>query len=285
MNSSKRRLFRRFCHRRLAVLGLVLLFVVVLVALLAPVVYPIDAAEMIAPPLLWPGQSAAFPLGSDQLGRDIAAGLAHGARTALLIGIASTGTAMSIGVVVGAFCGYYAGRFVEIALMRLIELFQTMPQFILVLVMVALFSPSLVVTITSIAAVSWPPVARLVRAEVMSLREREFVQAAVALGRRDAGIIFVEILPNCLAPIIVTSSIMVASAILTEAGLSFLGLGDPNLITWGGMIGEGRNNMRTAWYLVAEPGAALLLTIVSLSLVAEGLNDALNVRWPGRPLA
>lgn len=285
MTLSMRGLFRRFCHKRSAVFGLALLLVVVLVAMLAPVLYPVDAAEMIAPPLLWPGQSLSFPLGTDQLGRDIAAGLAEGARTTLLIGIVSTGTAVSIGVVVGAFSGYYAGRFAESALMRLVELFQTMPQFILVLVMVALFSPSLVMTIVAIAAVSWPPVARLVRAEVMSLRERDFVQAAVALGRRDSGIIFVEILPNCLAPIVATSSIMVASAILTEAGLSFLGLGDPNLVTWGSMIGEGRNDLRTAWYLVAEPGAALLLTVLSLGLVTEGLNDALNVRWLVRPLA
>jgi peptide/nickel transport system permease protein len=277
-----RGLFRRFCHKRSAVLGLALLFVIVLVAILAPVLYPLDAAEMIAPPLLWPGQSRSFPLGSDQLGRDMAAGLAYGARTALLIGVVSTGAAMSIGVVIGAFSGYYAGRFVESALMRVVELFQTMPQFILVLVMIALFSPSLKMTIVAVAAVSWPPVARLVRAEVMSVRERDFVQAAIGLGMRASVIVFAEILPNCLAPIIVTSSIMVASAILIEAGLSFLGLGDPNLVTWGSMIGQGRNNLRSAWYLVAEPGIALLLTVLALNLVTEGLNDALNVRLPTR---
>jgi peptide/nickel transport system permease protein len=277
-----RNLFRRFCQKRSAILGLALLFVIVLVAILAPVLYPIDAAEMVAPPLLWPGQSLSFPLGSDQLGRDMAAGLAYGARTALLIGMVSTGAAMSIGVVIGALSGYYAGRFVESVLMRMVELFQTMPQFILVLVIIALFSPSLVMTIVAVAAVSWPPVARLVRAEVMSLRERDFVQAAIGIGMRASVIVFAEILPNCLAPIIVTSSIMVASAILTEAGLSFLGLGDPNLVTWGSMIGQGRNNLRSAWYLVAEPGIALLLTVLSLNLVTEGLNDALNVRLPTR---
>jgi peptide/nickel transport system permease protein len=164
----------------------------------------------------------------------------------------------------------------------MVELFQSMPQFILVLVMIALFSPSLMMTVVAIAAASWPPVARLVRAEVMSMRERDFVQAAIGLGMRASVIVFAEILPNCLAPIIVTSSIMVASAILTEAGLSFLGLGDPNLVTWGSMIGQGRNNLRSAWYLVAEPGIALLLTVLSLNLVTEGLNDALNVRLPTR---
>jgi peptide/nickel transport system permease protein len=277
-----RNLFRRFCQKRSAILGLALLFVIVLVAILAPVLYPIDAAEMVAPPLLWPGQSLSFPLGSDQLGRDMAAGLAYGARTALLIGMVSTGAAMSIGVVIGALSGYYAGRFVESVLMRMVELFQTMPQFILVLVIIALFSPSLMMTIVAVAAVTWPPVARLVRAEVMSVRERDFVQAAIGIGMRASVIVFAEILPNCLAPIIVTSSIMVASAILTEAGLSFLGLGDPNIVTWGSMIGQGRNNLRSAWYLVAEPGIALLLTVLSLNLVTEGLNDALNVRLPTR---
>jgi peptide/nickel transport system permease protein len=275
-------LFGRFCHKRSALLGLALLLVIALVAVLAPVLYPIDAGEMIAPPLLWPGQSASFPLGSDQLGRDMAAGLAHGARTALLIGMVSSGAAMSIGILIGAFSGYYAGGLLESALMRVVELFQTMPQFILVLVMIALFSPSLTMTVVAIAAVSWPPVARLVRAEVLSLRERDFVKAAVSIGTRESVIIFREILPNCLAPIIVTSSIMVASAILIEAGLSFLGLGDPNLVTWGSMIGQGRSNLRSAWYLVAEPGIALLLTILSLNLVTEGLNDALNVRLPTR---
>ena len=275
-----RGLFGRFCHKRSALLGLALLLIIALVAVLAPVLYPIDAGEMIAPPLLWPGQSASFPLGSDQLGRDMAAGLAHGARTALLIGIVSSGAAMSIGILIGAFSGYYAGGLLESALMRVVELFQTMPQFILVLVMIALFSPSLMMTIVAIAAVSWPPVARLVRAEVLSLRERDFVKAAVGIGMRGSVIVLTEILPNCLAPIIVTSSIMVASAILIEAGLSFLGLGDPNLVTWGSMIGQGRNNLRGAWYLVAEPGIALLMTVLSLNLVTEGLNDALNVRLP-----
>jgi peptide/nickel transport system permease protein len=272
--------FGRFCHKRSALLGLALLLVIALLAALAPVLYPIDPGEMIAPPLLWPGQSASFPLGSDQLGRDMAAGLAHGARTALLIGMVSSGAAMSIGVAIGAFSGYYAGGLLESALMRVVELFQTMPQFILVLVMITLFSPSLMTTIVAIAAVSWPPVARLVRAEVLSLRERDFVKAAVSIGMRESAIVFGEILPNCLAPIIVTSSIMVASAILIEAGLSFLGLGDPNLVTWGSMIGQGRNNLRSAWYLVAEPGSALLLTVLSFNLVTEGLNDALNARLP-----
>jgi peptide/nickel transport system permease protein len=275
-----RGLFCRFCHKRSAVLGLALLLLISALAILAPVLYPVDAGEMIAPPLLWPGESAAFPLGSDQLGRDMAAGLAHGARSALLIGLVSSAVAISIGVAIGAFCGYCAGGLLESVLMRVVELFQTMPQFILALVVISLFSPSFLMTIVAIATVSWPPIARLVRAEVLSLRGRDFVKAAIGMGMRDPLIVLVEILPNCLAPIVVTSSLVVASAILTESGLSFLGLGDPNLVTWGSMIGLGRSNLRSAWYLVAEPGAALLLTVLSLNLVTEGLNDALNVRLP-----
>ena len=275
-------LFSRFCHKRSAVFGLALLLLISALAILAPVLYPVEPGEMIAPPLLWPGESAAFPLGSDQLGRDMAAGLAHGARSALLIGMVSSAAAISIGVAIGAFCGYCAGSMLESALMRVVELFQTMPQFILALVVISLFSPSFLVTIVAIATVSWPPIARLVRAEVLSLRQLDFVKAAIGMGMRDPLIVLVEILPNCLAPIVVTSSLVVASAILTESGLSFLGLGDPNLVTWGSMIGLGRSNLRSAWYLVAEPGTALLLTVLSLNLVTEGLNDALNVRLPTR---
>ena len=277
-----RGLFSRFCHKHSAVFGLALLLLISALAIFAPVLYPVEPGEMIAPPLLWPGESAAFPLGSDQLGRDMAAGLAHGARSALLIGMVSSAVAISIGVAIGAICGYCAGTVLESALMRVVELFQTMPQFILALVVISLFSPSFLVTIVAIATVSWPPIARLVRAEVLSLRERDFVKAAIGMGMRDPLIVLVEILPNCLAPIVVTSSLVVASAILTESGLSFLGLGDPNLVTWGSMIGLGRSNLRSAWYLVAEPGTALLLTVLSLNLVTEGLNDALNARLPTR---
>jgi peptide/nickel transport system permease protein len=272
-----RALFGRFCGKRSALVGLALLLIVAGIAAAAPVLYPGDPAEMVASPLLHPGQDWVFPLGSDQLGRDLAAGLAHGARTALLIGFVSTSAALLVGVAAGAVAGYYGG-WIESAVMRVTELFQTMPQFILVLVLVVLFTPSITTTIIAVALVSWPPVARLVRAEVLSLREREFVESCFTIGMSRPAIIFSQILPNCLAPIIAFSSIMVASAILIEASLSFLGLGDPNLVTWGSMIGQGRNHLRTAWFLVTEPGVALLVTVLSLNLISEGLNDALNPR-------
>ncbi len=267
--------WNRFRRKRSAVLGLVLLLLIIAAAITAPLLYPGDPADMVADPLLWPGTSLAFPLGSDPLGRDLAAGIMWGARGALLIGGVSTAAGLVIGTCVGAVSGYYSG-WVNDVLMRITDMFQTMPQFILAVVLVAIFQPSLRSIITALALVSWPPVARLVRAEFLTLREREFVQSCYAIGMRESTIIWGQILPNCFTPIIVTSSIMFASAILTEAGLSFLGLGDPNVVTWGAMIGAGRESMRSAWYLVVVPGGAIVAIVLALNLVGEGLNDALN---------
>jgi peptide/nickel transport system permease protein len=267
--------WRQFRRKRSALLGLCLLLAICLMAAAAPWLFPGDPGDLVAPPLLWPGQDPAFPLGSDPLGRDVTAGIFHGAGTALMIGAISTCVALAIGIGVGALAGFYGG-WVNDVLMRITEMFQTMPQFILAVVLVAIFTPSVGAIVTALALVSWPPVARLVRAEFLSLREREFVQSCYAIGMSQRAIILTQILPNCLTPVIVTASIIAASAILTEAGLSFLGLGDPNVVTWGAMIGAGRDSLRTAWYLVTIPGVAILATVLSLNLVGEGLNDALN---------
>jgi peptide/nickel transport system permease protein len=160
--------------------------------------------------------------------------------------------------------------------------FQTIPPFIFAIVLVAIFQPTVTTIVLAIGTVSWPAVARLVRAEVMALREREFVQACIAIGMNDARIIFLHILPNTLAPVIVTASLMVATAILTEAGLAFLGLGDPNVMSWGTIIGAGRDVLRSAWHITAIPGVAILLTVLALNLVGEGLNDTLNPRLKHR---
>jgi len=163
-------------------------------------------------------------------------------------------------------------------LMRTTEAFQTIPPFVFVIVVVVIARPSIRSIILAIALVSWPAVARLVRAEFVALRHREFVQGCRAVGMGDLRIIFRQILPNALAPIIVTASIMVATAILTESALAFLGLGDANVMSWGSMIGAGREMLRTEWYLTAIPGLAILLTVLALNLIGEGLNDALNPR-------
>jgi peptide/nickel transport system permease protein len=276
-----RRFARSFTRRWTAPAGLGILLLVVAMALGAPALFPEDPFSMVTRPLQWPGENPAYVLGSDMLGRDVLAGICHGARVSLAIGAAATAAALGAGVLIGALAGYHGGRLDDL-LMRGTEAFQTIPPFVFVIVVVVIARPSIASTILAIALVSWPAVARLVRAEFLALRQREFVQACRAVGMGDLRIIFRQILPNALAPIIVTGSIMVATAILTESALAFLGLGDPNVISWGSMIGAGREMLRTEWYLTAIPGFAILVTVLALNLVGEGLNDALNPRLRNR---
>jgi peptide/nickel transport system permease protein len=263
-------------RNRAAVAGLVVLLAVAVMALAAPLLYPGDPWDMVAEPFLQPG-APGYPAGTDMMGRDIAAGLFHGARVSLLIGLVATSVALLIGVTLGALAGYFGGR-ADNVLMRLTELFQTIPAFLFAIVLVAIFRPSVTTVVLAIGVVSWPPVARLTRGEFLSLRGRDFVQACIAMGMGDARIIALHVLPNALAPIVVTGSLMVATAILTEAGLAFLGLSDPNVMSWGSIIGAGREVLRTAAWITALPGLAILLTVLAINLVGEGLNDALSPR-------
>ena len=267
---------RAFARNKGAVLGTVVLLLILLMATIARLLFPFSPWDMQGVPFARPGEMG-FILGSDSLGRDIAAGIAYGARVSLLVGFVSTAVALIAGVTLGAVAGYFAGV-VDDAIMRFTEFFQTIPGFILATVLVAIFSPSIKSIVLAIAVVSWPPVARVIRAEFLSLRSREFVQAAEVLGQSRVAIICGEILPNALSPLIVLTSLMVANAILLESGLSFLGLGDPNLMSWGFMIGAGRSLIRLAWWMSVFPGFAILLTVLSLNLVGEGLNDAFNPR-------
>jgi peptide/nickel transport system permease protein len=276
-----RRLARGFFRRWTAPFGLAVFLGVLAMAVSAPYVFPEDPFAMVTRPLLWPGENRAHLLGSDMLGRDVLAGIFHGARVSLAIGAAATAAAVVAGVLVGAFAGYYGGALGDL-LMRGTEAFQTIPPFVFVIVVVVIARPSIASIVLAIALVSWPAVARLVRAEFLALRHREFVQACRAVGMGDLRIVFRQILPNALAPIIVTASIMVATAILTESALAFLGLGDPNVISWGSMIGAGREMLRTEWYLTAIPGLTILVTVLALNLIGEGLNDALNPKLRDR---
>ncbi|MFM8556832.1 MAG: ABC transporter permease [Betaproteobacteria bacterium] len=260
-----------------ALTGALLLVCTVVVALLAPWVYPGDPLAMVTRPLVGPGESITHPRGSDSMGRDVLAGIAHGARISLTVGLVAAVLSVVIGVLVGAVGGYFGG-WADDLLARITELFQTVPSFLLVIVLVTIWRPTSPVVVIAIGVASWPVSARLVRAEFRSLREREFVLAARAQGYRHLRIIFSEILPNAAPPVIVTGSVLVATAILMESALSFLGLTDPNVVSWGRMVGEGREFLRSAWYLSAAPGLAIVLTVLSLNLVGDGLNDAFNPR-------
>ncbi len=271
---------RAFARHPSGLVGLVLLLLVLIVALTAPIFFPLSPWEMVAAPFV-PPFSEDMLLGSDTLGRDIASGIAHGARVSLLIGAASALAALLIGVLVGSIAGY-AGGIVDTLLMRMTELFQTMPAVIFAILLVATFSPSLATIILAIGAVSWPPLARLTRAEFLRLRHREFVEAAICQGEPTRRIIFSHILPNAISPILVTASLTVATAILIESVLSFLGLGDPNLMSWGFMVGSSRTVIRQAWWMCVFPGLAILVTVLAINLLGEGLVDVLNPRLARR---
>lgn len=269
--------WKLFLRNRSAVVGLVILiFVIALaLALVAPLIYPTDPFRMVGPPMSPPLEGYLF--GTDTLGRDIMAGIAHGARTSLMIGLIATTVALGIGGLIGGLAGYYGGWIDEL-LMRITEVFQTIPSFIFAILLVAVLTPSIENIIIAIAVVSWPALARLVRGEVMSMRNREFVQANVVMGMADWRILLMQVLPNCLSPIIVAASLLVATAILIESGLAFLGLGDPNVMSWGFQVGAGRSVLRQSWWICTFPGIAIMLTVLAINLVGEGLNDALNPR-------
>ena len=265
----------RFIRHKPAVIGLILLMLVILAAALAGVLAPADPFALVGKPFQPPfGEHV---LGTDMLGRDLAAGVLYGARTTLLVGLVATTIATLVGVAIGGLAGYFGGR-LDSLLMRFTELFQTIPFFLFAILLVAVLGASIRSVIFAIAVVSWPPMARLVRGEFMAMRNREFEQACVAMGMGHLRIIFVHILPNTLSSIIVTGSLMVATAILIESGLSFLGLSDANTMSWGFIIGSGRTVLRTAWWICAMPGAAILMTVMAINLVGDGLNDALNPR-------
>ena len=266
---------RLFSRNRGAVFGTIVLMVVVLVGVFCSVMFEQSPWMMVAQPLMLPFEDAQFPLGTDMLGRDIAAGLAYGARVSLLVGLVSTLVAVLVGVLIGSVSGYYGG-WIDDAMMRFTEFFQTIPQLAMAVVLVAILGPSIYSIVGAIAVVSWPPVARLVRGEFLTLKQREFVQAAVVIGQRPSRIIFTQILPNAISPIIVTASLMIATAILTESSLAFLGLGDRNMMSWGFMIGASRTMLREAPWMSIMPGVAILMTVLAINLIGEGLNDAMN---------
>lgn len=265
---------RMFLRNPSAIAGMVMLLLILLVAIAGPWVDPADPFEIRSAPFTPPFSEDAW-LGSDYLGRDVLTTLIYGGRATLLVGAVAALLSVAIGITLGAFAGYYGGK-VDAALMRLTEFFQVLPALLFAMVVVTLFSPSLVTVTLAIGIVSWTGTARLTRAEFLKFRSLEFVRAERAIGASNARIIWKVILPNALPPLVVSATLAVGAAILFEAGLSFLGLGDPNQMSWGLMIGSSRQYVLSCWWAVAFPGAAIFVTVLAVSLIGDGLNDALN---------
>lgn len=268
--------WRRYKKNRGAVTGLAILIGYLAIALLADVIAPNPPLKIsIGAPFTPPG--ASFIMGTDDLGRDLLSGVLHGSRTSLLIGFSAATISATIGMLLGAISGFFGGR-IDDLIMRITEIFMVIPTFFLILVVVAVVGPSIITIILVIGILSWPVSARLVRSEFLTLKERPYVEAARALGASPRTLIFREIMPNAWAPLIINTSLEVGRAILTEAGVSFLGLGDPTVPSWGQMLNNAQSFLRVAWWFSAFPGIAISLIVLALNLIGDGLNDALNPR-------
>lgn len=263
-----------FRRNRGALFGLTLLIAIIAVSIFGPMIYDTDPFRPVTRPRLSPSDSDLL-LGSDYLGRDIWAGLLVGGRVTLLMGLAAGFITVTIGLIIGALSGYYGGM-VESALMRFTELFQVLPAILFAMIIVLSWGPTVKNLIIAISIVIWPQTARLARAEFLRLRNLEYVKAARAMGAGDLRIMTRIILPNAAPPLIVSATLIVAAAILFEASLSFLGLGDPNTMTWGLMLGNNRDWILKTWWAVTFPGLAIFLTVLAISLVGDGLQDAFN---------
>lgn len=277
-NASNFRTFlRRLLRNRLAAAGgIVVLFLFVVAAF--PSAFSrhdpnrIDILRILAPP------SAEHPLGTDELGRDVLARMVHGARISMQVGFVAMGIATAIGLAVGLIAGFY-GRWVDAVLMRFVDIMLCFPSFFLILAVIAFLGPSILNIMAIIGLTSWMGAARLVRAETLSLKERDFVAAARAQGAGSLRIIFRHILPNAISPVLVSATLGIAGAILTESALSFLGIGvQPPTPSWGNMLIAGKQTLGTAWWLSVFPGLAILVTVLGYNLLGEGVRDAMDPR-------
>jgi len=268
-------LLRRLRGRPLGLLGLIGAGLFMGIAVIGPWIAPADPFALGSGGLLPPGRG--HWLGTDDLGRDLLSGVLYGARVSLLVGLAAASGAVLIGVSVGAAAGYWRGRLDEV-LMRLTEWVLVVPQFLIVLVVAAIFGADLRLVVAVLALVGWPTVARLTRAQFLSLGDREFVVAARGIGASDPRIIGRQILSNALPPIVVAGSLQIPAAILAEASLRFLGLSDPHVLSWGGMLNQAQNFLQQAWWMPFFPGAAIFFTVLSFNLAGEALNEMLDPR-------
>jgi len=275
--SPGRQALAMFVRNRAAVVGFVLFVLIVFMTLFGPTLYGVDPFKIVWAPHTAPLDTAdAAPLlGTDYLGRDVTAGIIGGGRATLTVAAIAAGMSVTIGLVLGSLAGFYGG-WVDIVLMKVTEFFQVLPALLFAMVLVTLFEPGVWTIAFAIGVVAWPSTARLTRAEFLRLRNLEFVKAARAMGASDLRIILRVVLPNALPPLIVSTTLVVGVAILFEAGLGFLGLSDPNVWSWGQMIGSNRSYFLTSWWSVTLPGMAIFVTVLSISLIGDGLQDAFN---------
>lgn len=277
--------WRAFRRNGLALVGGAVVAALAVVAVLAPLLAPWDphrpdVRKILAPP------SREHPLGTDQLGRDVLSRMLYGARVSLAVGFVSVGIATAVGLALGAAAGYHGGL-IDGAIMRLVDLMLVFPRFFLLLAVLAFLRPSIWTIMVVIGLTGWMGVARLVRAEFLSLKEREFVLSSQAVGAGGFRVVWRHILPNAMAPVLVAMTLGIPAAILTESGLSFLGLGvQPPFATWGNILNEGKDTIEIAWWLSLYPGLAILVTVLAYNLLGEGIRDALDPRLrqaAGRP--
>jgi len=269
--------WRRFRGNPLSVTGLIIILILATVALFAPLIAPYGPATINVYNVLSPPDRA-HPLGTDDLGRDVLSRIIWGSRASLKVGFIAVGIAITIGTALGAIAGFYGGT-IDSVLMRFVDIMLAFPTFFLILAVIAIVEPSIATIMIIIGLTGWMDVARLVRAEFLTLKERDFVSAARAIGASDARIIFRHIIPNALSPVFVAATFGIAGAILTESGLSFLGLGvQPPAPSWGNILTSGKDYITVAWWLSLFPGLAILITVLSYNLVGEGLRDALDPR-------
>jgi peptide/nickel transport system permease protein len=270
-------IWHRFRKNPLSVIGLAIILTLATIAMLAPFISPheptkIDVYNVLSPP------STSHFFGTDELGRDLLSRMIWGSRASLKVGFIAVGIAITIGTILGSIAGYYGGK-IDALLMRFVDIMLAFPTFFLILAVIAIVEPSISTIMIIIGLTGWMDVARLMRAEFLTLKERDFISAARAIGASDTRLIFRHITPNALSPVFVAATFGIAGAILIESGLSFLGLGvQPPEPSWGNILTSGKDNITVAWWLSLFPGLAILITVLSYNLVGEGLRDALDPR-------
>lgn len=269
--------WKRFRRNKLAMLGALIIFSLALVAVIAPLIAPFspnhqDILHRLEPP------STKHPLGTDDLGRDLLSRVIYGTRISLLVGFVAIGIAIIIGSILGLLSGYFGG-WLDTVIMRFVDIMLCFPTFFLILMVIAFLEPNIWTVMVVIGLTGWPGLTRLVRGECLSIRERGFVQAAKVLGLSNIRVMFVHLLPNVMAPILVTATLGIGGAILTESALSFLGLGvQPPTPSWGNILTAGKDYITVAWWLSLYPGLAILITVLAYNLLGEGLRDVLDPR-------